>query len=483
MPSPTNKPSKLDRVKQTVALTAIAGSLGAGVWMMAPREDVPAPVIEERIATQPQQPLRPRQLVPSPVRVAPMPGLVADTAVAATPVVAGQVVGTPVEAVQVVALRAVELPAMAAAATAAASSPVLAVNAAAGTADTPTVADLVRAEATANRDVSGAIQVTAGGPSAVAVSPQVAVRLQALAAADTQVVQPGARLATLEGKSIELDAWSGYILAMRLQADDLAEQIAREAGWPRFSTVNPLPDNIRAVLALGTTRDVLGNPTALALQDAAGAPYQVVVFHRNQRDPAAWVKAHPGKQFILVSVLHEITDDFIAVAGLPQVKAIVLGHALNADLQEHQYAEAAQRLEQHRVAMRSLTSAPLLLSVSYVNVEDYDSKYQASARWVQSFPDGGHNWDGFAVHNINGFAWFEAGTLEEARSQLGIPQNKPVILWEFVGTRKVVDDRVRLTWRYKWPALKQKIESQGWAGIVLWAQGRDDAEFKGGLLR
>lgn len=205
-------------------------------------------------------------------------------------------------------------------------------------------------------------------------------------------------------------------------------------------------------------------------------PTPVVHFWRDYADAdyACLIIRDSRRPVLVVCMMDELPGDLIDLLGrTDNIAAIVLGHALHADVSTDTFSQHARRLDAERAVVQSLTNAPIYLAVSNTNAHDSDPvRVMDSGRaWVDAQPNI-HKWDGFAVYNINGFAWFEFNSLRSARNRLGLPGDKPVMLFELIGTQ-ANDDRSAEIWRRKAVGLMPRIVRDGWAGLILYSNEDD----------
>jgi len=215
-----------------------------------------------------------------------------------------------------------------------------------------------------------------------------------------------------------------------------------------------------------------------APQDVMPTPVVHLWPDRNVLSKALRTIYESERPVLAVCMLDELPGEFVDLLGrTDNIAAIVLGHALAADKSTSTFPRWAQRLDAERAICQALTDAPVYLAVSYVNAHDSEpTRINESGRWWPlAFGDGLTKWDGFAVYNINGFAWFEFNDLTKTRRALALPDGKPVLLFELIGTA-ANDDRSAEIWRRKSFSLMPKIVRQGWSGLILYSN--NDAAVK-----
>jgi hypothetical protein len=204
---------------------------------------------------------------------------------------------------------------------------------------------------------------------------------------------------------------------------------------------------------------------------------RVVRFGSGDDDADAVKMIEKSDRDVLIVLMFDCLPDAIAdVVPDEKIAGIIVGHAAAADYSTADFAVEAAKLDRVRQVLQAVTDAPVLLAVSLVNAHDTDPPLvNASVRaWCEAFDDLG-SFDGFAVYNINRFPLLETRSLASIRSTLGLPDDRPVLLFELIGTDGD-SDRIRSMWRNKAERIMHKIVDEGWAGIILYS--RFDVEAK-----
>jgi len=173
-----------------------------------------------------------------------------------------------------------------------------------------------------------------------------------------------------------------------------------------------------------------------------------------------------------------VPPDLIELLELDHVRGVVLGHYVSADVRDTTVQAWADTIDAQRAVVQQLSNKPVLLACSYQNVLMSVTPYPG---WADAFEDVGL-FDGYAIFNVHAFAWFEFNTAESVRTALHLP-DKPLVLFEFSGSRGVTGERVRQMWQIKLSRLVRKLKKQEWSGLVLYATTSEGADMKAAALQ
>jgi hypothetical protein len=267
----------------------------------------------------------------------------------------------------------------------------------------------------------------------------------------------------------------------------LAESLDAEGIAAPTGTVRPLPAFFTGLHWLPTATFTYKHENC----DLPAVPARVI---RLVDGSAAWLlnrmKTEPDQKVVVLVTGNEVglaDGRALKLLAAPQVVAVVVGHIIATEGDPNEFATGATRVLEHLQLVRSVSNAPVLLSVS--RTSSFGRNRRLAADWPKAFAGKLDRFDGIAVYNAGLFPLWESMTLAQMTEELGLPSEMPKLLLDFEGTRDGDDGRrAAELWKRRGRRFIQARRKEGWRGVLLVSTGTtgtaiDDYRRKAAMLK
>lgn len=189
------------------------------------------------------------------------------------------------------------------------------------------------------------------------------------------------------------------------------------------------------------------------------------------------IEAETKRKFILIVNSDVFNKNVAKILNHKNVAMIIVGHYVAADERPAKFTDRAEEVLNRVKFIRKISNKPVVLACSYTHFFNPIT----TKDWANAFGAELAKFDGFAIYNISRFQAFEFINRKKACKNLGLPDTKPVVLLDFVGTQGVNDD-VKESWKRKLEPFAKMLVADGWNGMIVYANQKDDAAFKDKVL-